>query len=186
MADSVGSVIARCLKGEQAAFGELIARYRGQVYGLCLRMLGQHQDAEDVSQETFLRAVRSLENWDSQRDFEPWLLAIAGNRCRTALAARKKRPAAVGDVVDCVDARASESSNGMAVEEVRVALEGLREEYRQAFLLYHLEQRGYEEVSRLMKCPVGTVKTWVYRARLELMEALRRRDVMQERQHVVR
>ena len=70
-----------------------VERFRGQVFGLCYRMLGQRQDAEDAAQETFVRFLKNLHRWDQARDFQPWLFAIAGNRCRTALAARCRRPA---------------------------------------------------------------------------------------------
>ena len=70
---------------------ELVDRIHGKVYGLCYRMLGQRQDAEDVVQETCFRVLRSLARWDPGRDFEPWVMAIAGNRCRTALVARQRR-----------------------------------------------------------------------------------------------
>ena len=63
----------------------LVDRFQGQVFGLCYRMLGHRQDAEDVTQESFSRALRSLKSWDNQRAFRPWLMAIAGNRCRTWL-----------------------------------------------------------------------------------------------------
>lgn len=184
--DGIRGLITRCLRGEQAAIGELVDRYREPVFGLCLRMLGQRQDAEDVAQETFLRAVRSLHCWDPGREFGPWLLAIAGNRCRTALAARRRRPAFVAETGDWPDPRPSSTADGTVTEEVRAALVDLRDEYRRAFLLYHVEQRNYAEIAESLNCPVGTVKTWVHRARLELVEALRRRGALQEHAHVVR
>jgi RNA polymerase sigma-70 factor (ECF subfamily) len=79
---------------------ELVERFRGQVFGLCLRMLGSRHDAEDVTQEVFLRAFRHLRRWDGSREFRPWLLAIAGNRCRTMLANRVRRPAAAALIED--------------------------------------------------------------------------------------
>ncbi len=69
---------------EQSAVVELVETFRGQVFGLCYRMLRHRQDAEDVAQESFVRALRSLKSWDQKREFLPWLLAIAANRCRTA------------------------------------------------------------------------------------------------------
>ncbi len=186
MTDNLRNLISRCLRGDQVAISELVGRYRAQVYGLCLRMLGQHHDAEDVLQETFLRAVRSLRNWDSSREFGPWLLAIAGNRCRTALAARRRRPAAVAELGEWMDERRVDPPGGQVVEEVRSVLSELREDHRRAFLLYHLEHRGYEEISQILNCPIGTCKTWVHRARLELIEALRRRGTLQEQENVVR
>ena len=71
---------------------ELVDAHHGQVFGLCYRMLRHRHDAEDVTQESFVRALRSLAKWDSTREFLPWLLAIAGNRCRTLLAERMRRP----------------------------------------------------------------------------------------------
>src|SRR5438132_14091434 len=83
LADEVRALVQRSLAGDQIAMLALVDRYQGQVFGLCHRMLGQRQDAEDMAQETFVRALRSLSQWDQEREFLPWLLAIAGNRCRT-------------------------------------------------------------------------------------------------------
>jgi RNA polymerase sigma-70 factor (ECF subfamily) len=96
LAEDVRNLVARCLNGEAAAVVELIDHFRGQVFGLCYRMLGHRQDAEDVMQESFVRAIRSLDRWDPAREFRPWLLAIAGNRCRTMLSTRMRRPQALG------------------------------------------------------------------------------------------
>ena len=92
MTEELSVLVNRCLAGHQPSFGQLVERFRGQVYGLCFRMLGQREDAEDATQETFVRVIRNLHRWDQGRAFEPWLLTIAGNRCRTKLARRMKRP----------------------------------------------------------------------------------------------
>ena len=84
--DDLKALIRRCLAGDQAAMLALVERFRGQVFGLCYRMLGHREDAEDAAQETFVRVLKNLHRWDADREFQPWLLAIAGNRCRTALA----------------------------------------------------------------------------------------------------
>src|SRR5262245_66472034 len=84
-------LVAHCLAGDQGAMLQLVERFRGQVFGLCYRMLCQRQDAEDAAQETFVRVLKHLHRWDQTREFEPWLLAIAGNRCRTALPSGKRR-----------------------------------------------------------------------------------------------
>src|SRR3954468_21863612 len=96
--DDLRPLIRRCLTGDQGACLALVERFQGQVFGLCYRMLGQRQDAEDAAQETFVRVLKNLHRWDQAREFQPWLLAIAGNRCRTALAARRRRPAAEATV----------------------------------------------------------------------------------------
>lgn len=158
---------------------ELVDRFRGQVFGLCFRMLGHRQDAEDATQESFVRALRSLANYDSRREFRPWLLAIAGNRCRTLMAARQGVPKMSREVDGLADAR-SLRTEGHLGEEVALALSRLREEYRQAFVLFHEQELSYGEIAAVLCCPVGTVKTWVRRARHELADHLRRRGVVEE------
>ena len=179
------TLVQSCLAGDQSAMLSLVARFQGQVFGLCFRMLGQRQDAEDAAQETFLRVLRNLHRWDPTRDFEPWLLAIAGNRCRTALAARKRRPVPESLVDRDVDDLSHRGPADQLAEEVRLALGGIRDEYRQAFVLFHEQELSYGEIAAALEVPLGTVKTWVHRARRELIERLRSRSVLEEPRHAV-
>jgi RNA polymerase sigma-70 factor (ECF subfamily) len=174
----VRQLVERSLQGDAAAFGSLVERFHNQVFGLCYRMLGHRQDAEDATQETFLRVLRSLKHWDPSREFSPWLLAIAGNRCRTLLAARGRRPAPLPLPSDdgLLGAVPTGEHDQQLFEEVQAALQQLREEYRQVFLLFHEQQLSYAEIAAALDCPLGTVKTWVHRARQELARHLRRRD----------
>ena len=165
---------------------ELVEAHRGPVFGLCYRMLRHRQDAEDVTQESFVRALRSLRNWDSQREFLPWLLAIAGNRCRTLLAARMRRPAMSSLIEHPGDNAQQLVQARNLAEEVDLALGRLRVEYRQAFVLFHQQELSYAEISDAMQCPLGTVKTWVHRARCELIAILKERGVVEEVRHAVR
>lgn len=179
-------LVERCLVGRQEAMIELVQRYRGQVFGLCYRMLGQRQDAEDAAQETFTRVFKSLHRWDANRDFEPWLLAIAGNRCRTILAAKKRRP-----VMQMLIEPLPDRSDGLQeaqhlAEEVELVLDQLREEYRRAFMLFHDQQMSYAEIAEVLDCPLGTVKTWVHRARGALISRLQNRGVLEETRHELR
>src|SRR5207244_1322142 len=166
---------------------DLVERFRGQVFGLCYRMLGQRQDAEDAAQETFVRVLKNLHRWDPGRDFLPWLLAIAGNRCRTALAARRRRPVAEPTVELVADDAPDQRPADHLAEEVHLALAELRPEYAQAFLLFHDQELSYAEIAEAMQVPLGTIKTWVHRARRELIDCLRRRGAIPEssphRQH---
>lgn len=187
MNDDVRSLITRCLQRDEGAMLALVERFRGQVFGLCYRMLGQRQDAEDAAQETFVRVLKNLDRWDPTRDFEPWLLAIAGNRCRTALSNRMKR-AAPQVLQDDSVAEAGldlQAARGLA-EEVQLAMSRLRDEYREAFVLFHEQELSYAEIAEIMNCPVGTVKTWIHRARLEMMQFLRSRGIGQEFRHAMR
>lgn len=183
--DELRPLVKLCLAGDQTAMLALVARFQGQVFGLCYRMLGQRQDAEDAAQETFLRVLRNLHRWDSSRDFEPWLLAIAGNRCRTALASRKRRPNVEVLADRDVDDPSGRGSADHLAEEVQLALRDVREEYRRAFVLFHEHELSYGEIAVAMEVPLGTVKTWVHRARRELIERLRSRGVLEEQRHAV-
>jgi RNA polymerase sigma-70 factor, ECF subfamily len=184
--DDVRALVQRCLAGDQTAMLALVGRYQNQVFGLCYRMLGQRQDAEDMAQETFVRALRSLRQWDAQREFLPWLLAIAGNRCRTCLAQRMRRPGSTPLVEHLPDRRTDGKPARHLAEEVQRALTRLRKEYRLAFMLFHQEELSYAEIGAALKCPLGTVKTWVHRARRELVETLRKREAVGEVSRAIR
>src|SRR5437868_14468284 len=85
-------LVRRCLKGDAAAIQALVERYQSDVFGLCVRLLHHRHDAEDVTQEVFLRIFRSLKRWDSSRPLKPWVMGITVNRCRTWMTQRARRP----------------------------------------------------------------------------------------------
>jgi RNA polymerase sigma factor (sigma-70 family) len=178
--DDLHTLVRHCLAGDQSAMLALVERFRGPVFGLCYRMLGQREDAEDAAQETFVRILKNLHRWDSTRDFLPWLLAIAGNRCRTALAARRRRPVMEPTVELVADDAPDRRPADHLAEEVHLALAELRPEYSQAFLLFHDQELSYAEIAQAMDVPLGTIKTWVHRARRELIDHLRRRGAIPE------
>ena len=181
LTDDLRQLIRCCLAGDQQAMLDLVNRFRGQVFGLCYRMLGHRQDAEDAAQETFTRALRNLQSWDSSRDFEPWLLAIAGNRCRTALSRRMRRPPPRA-LNEPVASRAPDMQAAKQLaEEVELALGSLREQYREAFVLFHQHELSYAQIAETMDCPIGTVRTWIHRARRELIQFLQAREVVESR-----
>src|SRR6185369_17891037 len=172
------TLVGRCLAGDQSAMLALVERFQGQVFGLCYRMLGQRQDAEDAAQETFVRVLKNLHRWDQERDFQPWLLAIAGNRCRTALATRKRRPTAELAEELVVDDEPDQNAGRQLAEELHLALGQVRPEYRQAFVLFHEQELSYAEIAEAMQVPLGTIKTWVHRGRRELIDRLRQRGAI--------
>lgn len=180
MVEELPLIVNRCLAGHQPSFGELIQRFRGQVFGLCYRMLGQREDAEDATQETFLRVARNLHRWDQDRAFEPWLLTIAGNRCRTRLAKRMRRPGTTTLDYPIEDQAGEQQSAELLAEEIDLVLTNVRPEYAEAFLLFHKGQMAYHEIAEKLDIPLGTVKTWVHRARRELISQLRKRGVLSE------
>lgn len=140
-------------------------------------MLGQSEDAEDATQETMIRVVKNLHRWDQNRAIEPWLLTIAGNRCRTRLARRVSRPNNFTLEHPVADTRAVSDEVKMLSEEIQLALRGMRENYREAFRLFHEKEMCYAEIAQALDIPLGTVKTWVHRARRELVAKLKSRGV---------
>ncbi|MBY0233010.1 MAG: RNA polymerase sigma factor [Gemmataceae bacterium] len=175
------TLVRRCLRGDHAATGQLVARFQGDVYGLCVRLLHDRHEAEDVAQEVFLRVFRSLKGWDESRPLKPWVMSIAVNRCRTCLAQRARRPEAVDFLGETVASPPGDDS-GELVREIRAALDGLRLEYRTVFVLFHEQGQGYEDIARAIERPVGTVKTWLHRARLEVLDRLRKRGMVSDPQ----
>lgn len=165
--------------GDPQAPRELIARFQGVVFGLCFRMLGHRHDAEDAMQETFVRALRGIFGFDASRPIRPWLLEIAANRCRTAMALRARRPPAADPsrAFDRPDDRAGPQDPDDLAGELELALARLRPEYRTVFALFHEQGLSYEEVARALGRPVGTIKTWLHRARAEMAAHLAARGV---------
>ncbi len=180
MADDLRRLVTRCLAGQTAAQIDFVNRFQGPVFGFCMRMLRQWEDAEDCTQETMIRVMRNLHRWDPTRKFEPWLFTIAGNRCRTRISKRGKRPNSVSLEVAVEDRSQLYRDADLLNEEIEFVLEELRSQYRNAFTLFHRHELSYEEIGEMMGVPLGTVKTWVHRARRELVSGLAKRGVVEE------
>ena len=174
---SDAALVRRCLTGDPAATRELVKRFQGDVFGLCQRLLGHSHDAEDVSQEVFIRIFRSLKRWDATRPLKPWILGITVNRCRTALGKRAKGPALADYLHELPDHRPADDSTELT-REIRAAVDGLRPDYRAVFILFHEKGQAYEDIAEAIERPVGTIKTWLHRARVELLERLRSKGMV--------
>jgi RNA polymerase sigma-70 factor (ECF subfamily) len=172
-------LVRRSLRGDPQAIQSLIERFQAEVFGLCVRLLNHRQDAEDVTQEVFLRVFRSLRRWDRKRPLKPWIMGITVNRCRTWLAQRARRPELADYLQESVAGPPADDSAELT-REIAAAVEDLRFEYRTVFVLFHNQGLPYEEVARALKKPVGTIKTWLHRARLEVLARLKRRGMVSE------
>jgi RNA polymerase sigma-70 factor (ECF subfamily) len=155
----------------------LVGRFQTEVYGLCVRVLNHRHDAEDVTQEVFLRIFRSLRRWDKTRPLKPWIMGIAVNRCRTWLTQRARRPELADYLQDTVASPVADDSAELLAE-IQGAVAQLRVEYRTVFVLFHEQGQPYEDIAQALERPVGTIKTWLHRARLEILERLRRRGMV--------
>ena len=186
MGEPLHNLACQAAKGNRLAVRQLVELIQGRVFGLCCRMLRQHQDAEDVMQEALVRIVRNLHQWDSNRPFVPWMLAIAANRCRTLLAKKAKQiiPTSLLEEPQC-KSDDFQAARHLA-EELDLAISHIRLEYRQAFHLFHEQQLSYIEISEALDRPLGTIKTWVHRARREIIEQLQKRDVFKETGYALR
>lgn len=175
-------LVRRCLRGDAQATCDLVQRYQSEVYGLCVRLLHHYQDAEDVTQEVFLRVFRSLRRWDSKRPLRPWIMGITVNRCRTWMSQRAKRPELIEYLDDTAAGPVPDDAAELA-REIRSALSHLRLEYRSAFVMFHERNLPYEDIAAALRRPVGTIKTWLHRARMEVLERLKRRGMVSEVEH---
>lgn len=184
-ANLVGGVLAEdrrlveaVLANRASAVRQLVERFQADIYGLCVRLLGDRHEAEDVAQEVFLRVFRSLSSWDRQRPLRPWLVGITINRCRTFLAKRARRP----KVCENLNQQEAKPLHGGTEElqlEIRRALDSVRPEYQEVFVLFHEQGWAYEDIAAAMDRPVGTIKTWLHRVRLEVLERLRARGMVE-------
>ena len=168
--------LVRCaLDGDARAFTALVDRHAAACLRFATRMLGERADAEDATQQAFLRAFNALASYEDRTPFRSWLFAILVNRCRTALLQRARRERRV--VLDEAQVRLVRVDNDAAAhelrEEIEWALRALRAEQREAFLLRHVEQLSYEEMAVVTGAGVSALKMRVKRACERLQVLLR-------------
>jgi RNA polymerase sigma-70 factor (ECF subfamily) len=179
------SLVRRCLKDDPDAYRFLVERYQGEVYGLTLRILGRPEDAEDLTQETFLRAFRALARYDPTRPFGAWLHTIASRLCidhhrrnRAKLVsltqpeegtAGEERTLEITDPSDRPDEQVEKSELARRLDAL---VAQLPPDSRAAILLRHQQDLPYEEIARVLGVPIGTVKARIHRARIMLKQKL--------------
>ena len=176
-------LIADCLKGQTAAFGELVRRYQDRLFNTVFRLVDSAEDAQDVVQEAFLHAYQSLDRFKGESQFFTWLYRIAVN---SAISLKRKQRIVVslhgdregqGGVPEPHDV--SELSQPDLVLEradeerrIQAALNRLSPEHRAVLILKDLEDQKYETMAEILQVPIGTIRSRLHRARLELREVL--------------
>jgi RNA polymerase sigma-70 factor (ECF subfamily) len=170
-------LVRRCLAGDEKAYRELVERYQGQVYSLALRMVRRAEDAEDLTQETFVRMFRALSRYDLERPFAAWLFTIASRLCIDHIRRRKVSPISLTQreresdeeyEIEVEDPGLKPDEAAAHAEEGRrtsALIEGLPPHYRIVVLLRHVQDLSYEEIAEALHLPLGTVKARIHRAR---------------------
>lgn len=173
------ALVKACLRADAASQRKFIERFQGDVYRVCCRILSSTHDSEDVAQETFIRALKSLHRWDGNRPLRPWVLMIAVNRCRTKLGQRKRTQGP--EMLATIPAKEEQAElhNDLLLH-LRKAVDDLRDEYREVFILFHDQELPYEAIGQIMGKPVGTIKTWLHRAREALLKCLKAKGLTLE------
>ena len=174
------ALAVRASRGDAGAFGHLVREHSGLVYRVALRILGA-QDAQDASQEAWIRAWRNIENFRGDSAFSTWLYRITVNTCLSARRkeSRRKEREYSGDELPFLpeptggDADPEAASlSAQQREELLVALEHVRAEHRAALVLRHMEGLSYAEIARILVVPDGTAKGWVSRGRAAMLVVL--------------
>ena len=155
------AVVARARRGDRAAFDQLYVRHRDHVYTLCLNLCGNREQAEDLLQETFVRAYRALAKFRGGSRLSTWLHRIAVNLCHEAARRRRRAP---------VPPQVSANADPAAVDQVRVALARLRPPHRLVLVLRYMQSLSYKEISELLNWSLTRVKVTLHRAKRAFKE----------------
>ncbi len=181
-------VVLEARNGRQAAYRELVRRYERPIFSLIYRMVRNREQAEDLSQETFVKALNAIESYRPEYKFSSWIFKIANNVAIDHLRRRELDTLSLDGSPHALTPEAVQASalqlgdrQETALEEMEAkelggeierAIALLRPEYRSCILLRHVEGRPYEEIATMLDLPLGTVKTYIHRARGELRQAL--------------
>ena len=181
-------IVALAQEGRETAFRELIRRYERPVFSLVYRMVRDRSAAEDLAQETFIKVLNHIDRYVPEFKFSSWLFKIANNLAIDHLRKKQLPTVSIDGAPDATTAAQIEATSfelashaESALDELEArelggaierAIAGLRPEYRACIMLRHVEGRSYEEIAATLDLPLGTVKTYIHRARHELRRAL--------------
>ncbi|HEU5171530.1 MAG TPA: sigma-70 family RNA polymerase sigma factor [Gemmatimonadales bacterium] len=181
-------IVALARAGEETAYRELIRRYERPLFSLLYRMVRDRELAEDLAQETFIKALNAIESYRPEYKFSSWIFKIANNAAIDQLRRREldtlslegsphaETPEAIEATALQIGTRQESPLDEVQARElggeIEAAIGRLRPEYRACILLRHVEGRAYEEIAEILSLPLGTVKTYIHRARNELRRQL--------------
>lgn len=177
-------VVRHAVIGREAAYRELIRRYQRPVFSLVFRMVRDRELAEDLAQETFIKVLNAIDSYRPEYKFSSWIFKIANNAAIDHLRRRNLDTLSLdgsphAETAEAIEATTlqigsdaetplEEVANRELGSQIEAAIGRLRPEYRSCILLRHVEGRPYEEIAEILDLPLGTVKTYIHRARNEL------------------
>jgi len=174
-------IISRVLHGEQGAYADLVNRYQGYVFTLVLRMIKSREDAEEVAQDVFVKAYRSLANFRGESKFSTWLYTITNTTCITFLRKKKLEVHSLDNekVFEVADSRDSGFRANMIEQKSRVsmvnrAITMLNPDDAEIITLFYKAEQSLDEIARILKIEVNTAKVRLHRARGRLKEKMER------------
>ena len=178
------AVVEAVLNGQQHRFGELVDRYRTQIVNYVCRMLGNYEDAVDLSQDVFLKAYSALGSYRPQYPFPAWLFRIARNAAIDEIRKRRLMTVSLDAPVEFEDGSAGREVESSVLDpqdsylglefadRISAAIDELPEKYREPIVLRHAADLSYDEIAEALELPIGTVKTRIFRARDALRQSL--------------
>jgi RNA polymerase sigma-70 factor (ECF subfamily) len=181
-------VVTWAQDGDESAFRELIRRYQRPIFSIIYRMVRDRELAEDLAQETFIKVLNAIDSYRPEHKFSSWIFKIANNAAIDHLRRRELETLSLEGAPDALTAERQEATALQVRDrtespldelearelgsQIEQAIAGLRPEYRSCIMLRHVEGRAYEEIAEILGLPLGTVKTYIHRARAELRSQL--------------
>jgi RNA polymerase sigma-70 factor (ECF subfamily) len=180
--DAVETLIQRCLQGDQHAWDLIVRQYWRKVFNVAYKFVGRHDEAEDLTQDIFLKIFKSLDTFDRRANFQTWLISVSRNLCIDHYRSVRKERETIDRGVDAADLSPATPEPGpiAALEQrdrvvlLRQAMAALPETLRTAVLLRDIQELSYQEIADKLRLPEGTVKSRINRGRTELARQIRK------------
>src|ERR671915_378836 len=174
--DSIDDIIQRCLRGDQAAWESIVRLHWRKVFNIAYKFVGKHDEAEDLTQDVFLKIFKSLNTFDRRANFQTWLISVSRNLCIDHYRSVRKERETMNRDVDPADLSPVSTTRSPhaaleqrdRVELLRNALDRLAPTLRTAVMLRDIQELSYQEIADRLRLPEGTVKSRINRGRTEL------------------
>ena len=180
--DAIDTLIQRCLGGDQIAWEDIVRQHRRKVFNIAYKFTGRHDEAEDLTQDIFLKIFKSLDTFDRRANFQTWLISISRNLCIDHYRSVRKERETIDRDVDANELTPASHEPGpvAALEQrdrvtlLRQALSELPETLRTAVMMRDIRELSYQEIADRLRLPEGTVKSRINRGRTELARQIRK------------